>query len=833
MAIDPVLWVLINKNLKLSISDSRPNLYLFVFMKKFLLLMIGYFMLVAATPAQAQSIDSMMKIYAEAYPQQKAWVHFDKGVYRAGETIWFKSYLFAGFEPASNSYNLFAELLDASGTVLQRKVYPVVQASAAGNFDLPATYSGKVTFRAYTTWMLNFDTSFLYKKDLVVLNSEGGIALPKQTVAIQPPQIQFFPEGGDLVNGLESVVAFKANDVKGYPVKVSGVVKNNKGEEVVQFASEHNGMGRFVLTPLPGESYTATYRDGKSQYNSVLPTAKAAGINLFISSLKDRKVFILKRTENAPEAYQKLHITAYLGQYLVYRAKVPLTTNLLNSGMIPTAELPSGILQITVFSQNWEPLAERIVMVNNNNYRFDAALNLQKVDVDRRGKNIFELEVNDTSLSNLSVAITDAETAGEASNASIYSGLLLTGDIKGYVHEPGYYFNNSSDTAAAHLDLVMLTHGWRRFKWNDITAGRLPRLKFQPEGPLSLTAKVFGVNPSAPIPRDEELTVILQTKDSTKQFFQLPKTGATQFSGAGFQFFDTVKVFYQFSKNPRLGRETSVLFETGFFKGYKKIEPRIWPDPVLDSATVRRSRYFAGEIIKYGTGPKNAAVLEAVVVRTRVKSRAAELDERYASGMFSGGDAYSFDIMNEPAAMGSINIFNFLQGRVGGLQINTSGGSVSLQWRGSPTMVFLNEIQTTTDQIATLPVSDIAYVKVLRPPFFGAVGGGPGGAIAIYTRKGGDEVQTENVGAGLNKATVVGYSPLKEFYSPNYSDPNQDVAADYRSTLYWNPFVFTDAEKQKARFEFYNNDITKSFKVIIEGVNELGKMVRIERIVNR
>ncbi len=108
--------------------------------------------------------------------------------------------------------------------------------------------------------------------------------------------------------------------------------------------------------------------------------------------------------------------------------------------------------------------------------------------------------------------------------------------------------------------------------------------------------------------------------------------------------------------------------------------------------------------------------------------------------------------------------------------------------------------------------------------------GGGGGAIAVYTRKGGDEQMPVK---GLNEAIVTGYSSNKQFYSPDYATPSvsSGVVGDYRSTLFWDPAVSTGPGNQKVKLEFYNNDITKSFRVVLEGVNETGKMIRIEKVV--
>jgi hypothetical protein len=129
-----------------------------------------------------------------------------------------------------------------------------------------------------------------------------------------------------------------------------------------------------------------------------------------------------------------------------------------------------------------------------------------------------------------------------------------------------------------------------------------------------------------------------------------------------------------------------------------------------------------------------------------------------------------------------------------------------------------------------ISMSDIAYVKVLRPPFIGAVGGGANGAIAIYTRKGGDVATTP--GKGLPYKVIIGYSEQKEYYSPNYdiySENNEQK--DLRTTLFWSPNVLTTPTNNTFRLKFYNNDVTQRFRVIVEGITTDGKLAHIEKVI--
>jgi len=172
-------------------------------------------------------------------------------------------------------------------------------------------------------------------------------------------------------------------------------------------------------------------------------------------------------------------------------------------------------------------------------------------------------------------------------------------------------------------------------------------------------------------------------------------------------------------------------------------------------------------------------------------------------------------------------VLQYLQGQVAGLQVSTIGDG-SLSWRGSNTDVYLDETKTDLQMIQSISMNDVAMVKIFRPPFFGSGGGGTGGAVAVYTKKGVDAARNTNV-KGLNTAILLGYSDIKEFYSPDYSKTNESFAADNRTTLYWNPFILMDATNRRVKIPFYNSDNCKKIKVVIEGINQNGLLTREEK----
>ncbi len=367
----------------------------------------GIVFLFACTSATYSQVDSMLNIYGEHFPQEKIYIHFDKPAYNTGETIWFKAYLQSGINPSLISRNFYAELLDQSGKILQRKLLPVFEATSAGSFDLPANVNTTtLVFRAYTTWMLNFDTAFLFNKTIRVLNKNSTVS--KITSTVQS-SLKLFPEGGDLVTGLESVVAFKATDIYGYPVEVQGVIKDAAGTVITNFGSVHDGMGKFLLEPKPGTTYYAEWKDDRKQIRKTpLPAALANGAVMRSIQTDNKQTFIVHRTPDAPDNLKTLHVIGYFSQQVVYKARLNMQQSMMTSGAIPLEQLPTGILQLTLFDADWHALSERIVFVNKDDYSFTARVNPAIKNLDKRGKNVVIVEVPDTIKSNLSIAVTDA-----------------------------------------------------------------------------------------------------------------------------------------------------------------------------------------------------------------------------------------------------------------------------------------------------------------------------------------------------------------------------------------------------------------------------------------
>jgi len=784
---------------------------------------------ITGTRTQAQYIDSLLNILDLKYPQEKIHLHLDKGYYNAGETIWFKAYLAADNLSGAFSRTMYAELLDDKGAILQRKMMPVIQSGAASNFDLPDTIlNSRLYIRAYTSWMLNFDSTLLYLKPIQVVPAKKAA---KKTPPVLTYSVRFFPEGGDLVDDISSRLAFKATDNEGTPVFVKGDIVDSKEKKITSFSALHDGMGYCTLQPVAGEKYRAIWKDKKGiQHETVLPEAKKQGMVLSTHLADNRLNYTLTRPDSVDAVYTSYYIVAQMQQRLVYSAKINMTRKTTVTAPIETDSLPNGVLQLTVFNAAQFPVAERVVFINHGNYSFITDLHSGEKNLAKRGRNTLQIDVGDVLLSNLSISVTDAGLNPVTKNEeSIYSQLLLSCDLKGYIYNPAYYFSGDEDSVKQHLDLVMMTNGWRRFKWDDVLAGKWPVIKNLPESYLTINGKIQGLSKN--LLYQKELTGIIKTKNGGSHIFSMPINAQGEFLQEGLYFFDTAKMYYQLNndKDKTLTTSASFSFRNSFVKTpyqSRDMLAALYAPEKTDSVVLTKSSTMAS-LQRNQVESNKTKTLETVQLRSRQKSLKEKLDEEYTSGFFRGGDGYTFTTEDDPFAKSAISILSYLQGKVAGLQISTNGEG-SATWRGSATSFFLDEITTDVGRLQSINMNDVAMIKVFRPPFFGGAGGGAGGAIAIYTKKGGsDNSQVK----GLPFASINGYSVIKEFYSPDYEkNPEPDVK-DYRITLYWNPNLYFDKNTRRVTLPFFNSDNCKKFRVTVEGINEAGQLTREEKII--
>lgn len=779
---------------------------------------------------QAQIYDSLLNVYEEQYPFEKIHIQFDRTIYNQGETLFFKLYLLTGTQWSSESKNVYVVFYDDNGKFLKETVAPLFQSSSKGSFDIPQDYVGEfIHVKAYTRWMLNEDSLFIFERNIPI---NIGKAAKQKVINNTSTRVNVFPEGGVLVNDLKSKVAFKATNAVGVPVFIKGFLVNNKNKVLDTLKVLHDGMGYFKLKPNAGESYQLNWTDENGQKGStnIMP-AKESGVVMNVTMDIDKANVIVERNMVVPDNYKKLKLLVHQNQHLIYTVQFKGEERLLQKASLPIDELPTGVVQFTLFTNDWLPIAERIVLVNNRLHEFNAQVSVQISNLNKRGKNVLDLYVRDTTMANMSMSITDA-SAVLPEQQNIYTDFLLSNDIKGKIYNPAYYFSSDADSVAAHLDLVMLTNGWRKFDWDKIKNSVLPKQVYPIETDLmKVSGKVYS-SAAATAGDGLLLNLIVLGKDSSKRMLFMPVGKDGSFEENNTFFYDTAKIFYSINGKTK-NSSFVVRFENGLLnQNFTKLnlEANRFNNSWNDSLAKLKLNAI---LLEQERQKKMLAslTLSEVVVKSKKKSPIQVLDEKYTSGLFAGGDAISFDLSADANAISSIDLLTYLQAKVPGLSISNNGSQASATWRGSNTDFFLNEINTPIDLVRNLAISDISYIKALRPPFFGSAGGGSGGAIAIYTKRGANNKGGNENKKGMEYAVLGGYSVFKEFFNPNYDKPAESFEVDTRATLYWNPYLLTNKKSSRVRIEFFNNDISKKLQIVLEGINANGRLARVVKYI--
>jgi hypothetical protein len=311
--------------------------------------------------------------------------------------------------------------------------------------------------------------------------------------------VQFFPESGNQVIGVRSKTAFKAIGADGNGVHVKGKIVDNDGTEIAYFESQHLGMGVFAMTPQTGKTYRAkiTYDDG-SEDTFTLPMATQSGFVLAVNN-SDSARLTLRVIANSEFFEQKKNTTFFIvgqmGGKVCYSTFGKLDNPVFTSSILKS-RFATGIIQFTLFSAAAEPLCERIAFIQNDD---QLKLNLQADKAIFASREQVKMNISVTNHDNLpvsgsfSVAVMSESRVpvNENVETGINTYLLLTSDLKGYIEQPGYYFNQHNDKTRADLDVLMLSQGYRRFEWKELLAGRYPVTSFQPEQSLSLSGTIM------------------------------------------------------------------------------------------------------------------------------------------------------------------------------------------------------------------------------------------------------------------------------------------------------------------------------------------------------
>ncbi len=807
-------------------------------MKKQRGLLIILVLISASLFSHAQKIDSVLNALSASLPVEKIYIHYDKEYYVAGETIWFKAYLYNEGKPGGISSNLYVQFVDANGQLISSGRYPVMGAVTKGSIVIPDSLpQGNYYIRAVTPNMLNGDEEFIYKKNLFIYRPSAAAAAgvkPQQTVSLQ-----FFPESGYLIDGILTVVGFKANDQWGVPVEAHGIIKTDDGTTVAPFHSYHDGIGKVQFKPIAGKKYTAELETTAGKRIFSLPEVQTSGINLKIQDEKGGKKFQLSRGSKEKEKFETVLLVVQINNHVVNEFEITFEDYPSVIGHILTDSLPSGILHFTVFTMDRLPVAERLSFVDNGEYKGHASIVPVTTSLDKRASNSLELNFSDSLQFSCSVSIVDMSGGNFGDEDNIWSRFLLTSDLKGYIYNPAWYFNQRGDSVKQALDNLMLTHGWSRFNWTKLFAGQYPQQKYIDQDLIAISGKVVDERNKQPLSYGQ-LNVLLEAADSSQQTIELPVDEKGRFARDSMFFTGNSKLFYGYlDKNGKL-KPGVVEMDTD---SLSYIINRVPKNLEIFAGIKNPLSLFNKEEIDNRIGfvksENDEKVKELANVNIQAKSSKKPVDvvnEKYTTGVFRAPGKVTLDNINEPANDRAMNVVDYIKNRIpqltlqGGTFVNRKNFSLQ-SGRNWVVGIFLNEIPTDINQLRILRADDVALVKFYEAGFVGVGSGSPGGALAVYTKeKSNKDLKPDK----LDYVEADGYAITKEFYHPDYSVPDpRHALADKRTTLYWNPDVITDGETKVVKLNFFNNDFTKKYKVVVEGFEATGRLVHVEKIIGQ
>ncbi|MCA6032006.1 TonB-dependent receptor plug domain-containing protein [Bacteroides thetaiotaomicron] len=626
--------------------------------------------------------------------------------------------------------------------------------------------------------------------------------------------VKFFPEGGALINIPHQNVAFKAQGADGFSKEIEGFLFNSKGDTLTNFHSEHNGMGIFTMNPVNNETYYVTVRTNDSITKRFdLPAIEPKGISIAMSHYKQEIRYEIQKTE-VTEWPQKLFLLAHTrGKLAILQPINPKRT----FGKMNDSLFTEGITHFMLIDEQGNALSERLIFVPDHKPN-QWQITTDQPTYGKREKVSLQIAAKDSEGNpvegTFSVSITDRKSIQPDSLAdNILSNLLLTSDLKGYVEDPAFYFLNQDARTLRSIDYLMMTHGWRRHKMENVL--RTPSLNFTNyiEKGQTISGRImgfFGANvKKGPI-------CVLAPK------YNIIATTETDEKG-------------QFIVNTSFRDSTTFLVQARTKKGFAGVD--ILMDPPQYPVATHKAPYFNGATTfmeDYLMNTRDQYYMEGGmrVYNLKEVTVTAKRERPSSKSIYTGGiNTYTVE---EDRLQGYGQTAFDAASRLPSVTI-TNGSEIHIRNNSEPAIIVIDDIvyEDASDILKDIQVSDMSSISLLRGADAVILGPRASGGAVVITLK-----DPRNLPArpaqGIITYTPLGYSESVEFYHPTYDTPEKKNAqrSDFRSTVYWNPELRLDAEG-KATIEYYTPDSTAPEDIIIEGVDKNGKVCRILQTINK
>ena len=758
---------------------------------------------VCALSAQCQVLNNLQKnfaVYQKNNLHEKVYVHLNKNDFLTGEFIWFKIYCIDGSDnkPLDISKVAYVELLDDKNiAVVQAKVS---LKNGAGNGSLvlsSALGSGSYRLRAYTNWMRNFDPALYFQQDINIINP--NIALPAES---HPDSmnydVQFFPEGGHLVQGLNSKVAFKITAANGLGAQGNGFVIGPQNDTVARFVTHQFGIGSFSFKPMAQTGYRAVINIGNRKITKGLPEINTSGITeqaVITGTGWDVHV----QTKGYKPA-NELYLIVHSSNKITYALQGQLVNGLAIFS-IGNDKLSEGISYITLFDGPI-PVCERLifkkperVLLIDAKTETSVYHSREKVNLDIGIKN--NLTNNDAT--NLSVSVYRLDSLQKLTKNNIAAYLWLAAEVKGFIESPDYYLDTNDNEA---LDNLLIAQGWTQFDWTKISGNTL-KINYLPEyqGPL-ITGKLTNSLTNEPaINISTYLT--LTGKYHQLRIAKSDSTGNLLF--AANNFYGPTEIVVQ--TNWLRDSTYRIDINNPFSEEYDQR-----PHPLFHIESSMHDLLTAYHInvqVQHAFNGKATEVFESVPA---------------TSSTFYGTPPYNYNL-DDYTRFPSTREVIFEYVRL--VRINSSNNQTSFQLVGDDKTILPGDPLVLLDSKPIFDGNRVLKIDPLKIKSLDVVNHnyiyGPevlNGILSFKTYDG------ESINTELDPRAVVldfeGLQLERKFYSPAYESKQQhdSTLPDFRNVLYWNPNINTGGSGTK--LSFYTSDKTGKYVGVIEGISLSG-----------
>jgi hypothetical protein len=748
------------------------------------------------------SLSNTFSQYVQTDFREKMYAHTDKDFYVSGDILWYKLYCVnaADNAPVDVSKVAYIELLNAEKQpILQAKI-ALKTGMGDGSFYIPVnTPSGNYILRTYTNWMKNFPADYYFEKQLTIVNT---LTVPEAAKKQSQPvyDAQFFPEGGNLVEGLSSKIAFKVTDQYNKGINFNGALINQNNDTIVRFKPTRYGIGNFNFTPKKGDTYKSvilTYSNQK--FLKELPAVYPAGYVMHLDNTQPGRVLIKIAANTSADS---VYLFVHSGQQ-ISAAQAAAIKNGVAEFIVKNDVLGDGISHFTIFNQLKQPVCERLYFKAPSH---QLKLELQSNDRTYTSRKKVTLtiaahdEKNAAALANLSLSVYRADSLNNnSSSKNIANYLLLGSELKGDIEDPQYYLSNTEA-----IDNLMLTHGWRRFKWEDVLANKKPYFKFLPEYEGHI---ITGRITRDKTPYPNVLTYIAAPGKRVQLY-------SAKSQADGSLIFITHDLYgnNEIIMHPESGADTTAKIEllSPFSESYSttKVDDidysSIAKNSLLNTSVAMQVRniYTADSLRKMqvpevaGSPFYKPSRIYPLDNYTRYNTMSEVFQEITPDITFSGKkNEYSFKV----ADLDIKGKYAELEGKplilVDGIPVFNNGKIINYD------PLKIQQIETVYKRLyAGRLITD--------------------GVINLVTYKG--NLSGFAIDPSYTAVDYEGIQLAREFYSPVYTSNLSDHIPDYRTTLFWAPNIHTD-EKGQATVSFYTSDLPGEYSALLEGLTPNGR----------